>query len=174
MFAFSAAGFIATSRFGHVARGHDVEVGDVDLEARDAGDGAGGRPDLGRVVRQGREVVAEGGAHVGEAVSDELHPVAGVTGEPDDHPFQALRPAGRRCRVGHVTSFRPPGTGRRRPGPSARERRSDRRSGRGHPVRLAVRTLELSAAPMGRRRSFAGDDGAPTAERGEFTGLRAR
>ena len=121
---------------GHVARGHDVEVGDVDLEARHPGDGPGGRPDLGRVVRQGGEVVAEGGADVGEAVADELHAVAGVAGEPDDHPLQGLRSAGRRCRVGHVTSFRPPACGRSPSGPVRRVRRSDRRSGRGHPVRF--------------------------------------
>ena len=68
----------------HVARREDVEVGDVDLEARHAGDRAGRGADLGREVRQRRQVVAEGGAHVGEAVAGELHAVAGVAGEADD------------------------------------------------------------------------------------------
>ena len=68
-----------------VARGEDVVVGEVDLEAGDAGEGAGGSPDLGREVRQRGDVVAELGRLGGEPVSRELHPVAGVAGEPDDH-----------------------------------------------------------------------------------------
>ena len=44
---------------GGVAGREDVVVGEVDLERRDAGQGALGRPDLGREVRQRREVVAE-------------------------------------------------------------------------------------------------------------------
>ena len=51
----------------------------------------GRRPDLGRVVGQRREVVAERRAHVGEAVAGELHPVAGVTGEADDDVGERLR-----------------------------------------------------------------------------------
>ena len=86
--ALSAAGFIATSTFGRVARGEDVEVGEVHLEAGDTGQGAGGRADLGREVRQGRDVVAELGGLGGEPVAGELHAVAGVSGETDDHPIQ--------------------------------------------------------------------------------------
>ena len=58
-------------------------VGDVDLERRNSGDRPGRGPDLGGEVRHGREVVAERGADVGEAVACELHPVAGVAGEAD-------------------------------------------------------------------------------------------
>ena len=52
-----------------VAGREDVVVGDVDLERRDPGEGAGGCPDLGREVGQRREVVAEDGALVGESVA---------------------------------------------------------------------------------------------------------
>ena len=57
---------------------------------RDAGDRAGGRPDLGRIVGLRGEVVAERRADVGEAVAGELHPVAGVAGEPDDDVVELL------------------------------------------------------------------------------------
>jgi hypothetical protein len=73
---------------GLVARGEDVGVREVDLEARHARQGPGGGPDLGGVVREGREVVAELGGLRGEAVSRELHPVAGVPCEADDDPVQ--------------------------------------------------------------------------------------
>ena len=92
MFAFSAAGFIATSTSGRVARREDVVVGEVQLEARHARQGARGRADLGREVRQRRQVVAERRRLRGEPVAGELHAVAGVTGEPDDHAGAAARP----------------------------------------------------------------------------------
>ncbi len=44
-----------------VAGGEDVVVGEVHLEAGDAGERAGGRANLRGEVRQGREVVAEDG-----------------------------------------------------------------------------------------------------------------
>ena len=71
-----------------VARREDVVVGEVHLEAGDAGQRAGGGADLGREVRQRRDVVAELGGLRGEPVAGELHAVAGVAGEPDDHPVQ--------------------------------------------------------------------------------------
>ena len=90
MLALSAAGFMATSTFGMSPGVEDLVVGDVDLERRHAGDRAGGRPDLGREVGQRGEVVAEGGAHVGEAVPGELHAVAGVAGEADHDLIERL------------------------------------------------------------------------------------
>ena len=69
-----------------VAGREDVVVGEVQLERRDARQRARGSADLGREVGQRREVVAEGGGLGGEPVAGELHAVAGVTGEPDDHP----------------------------------------------------------------------------------------
>ena len=74
-----------------VTRGQDVVVGEVQLERRDPGQGAGGSPDLGREVRQGRQVVAERGGLGGEAISGELHAVARVTGEPDHDPVSLDR-----------------------------------------------------------------------------------
>ena len=91
---------------GVVARGGDVVVGDVDLERRDAVDGAGGRSDLGGEVGHRRQVVAERSAHRCEAVARELHPVAGVASEADDEVVEyaissACRPVDR---VGHMSS----------------------------------------------------------------------
>ena len=100
-FAFSAAGFIATSTFGVSPGVDDVVVGDVHLERRDAGDRAGRRADLGREVGQRREVVAERGGQLGEAVADELHAVARVAREPDHDPVERLRPTGRGRLYGH-------------------------------------------------------------------------
>ncbi len=77
----------------HVTGSDDVEVRDVDLEARHSGDRARRGPDLGRIVRQGGQIVAERGAHVGEAVTDQLHAVAGVSGESDDDPFEDFGPS---------------------------------------------------------------------------------
>ena len=82
-FAFSAAGFIATSTFGVSPGVDDVVIGDVHLERRHAGDRPGGRADLGREVGQGRQVVAEHGRQLREPVADELHAVARVAREPD-------------------------------------------------------------------------------------------
>ena len=71
-----------------VARGEDVVVRDVDLERRDAGQGARRRPDFGREVRQRRQVVAEDGRTGRETVAGQLHTVAGVPGEADDDPVE--------------------------------------------------------------------------------------
>ena len=71
-----------------VTGGEDVGVGEVHLEAGDAGQGPGRRPDLGREVGERGDVVAELGGLRGEPVTGELHAVAGVAGEPDDHPIQ--------------------------------------------------------------------------------------
>ena len=88
-----------------VARGEDLVIRDLYLERRHPGDRAGGRADLGRVVRHRRQVVAEGGAHVGEAVARELHAVARVPREADDDFRERLRRE-RLCLCGHTTSFR--------------------------------------------------------------------
>jgi hypothetical protein len=73
-----------------VARRDDVARGEVDLEARYAGERAGRGADLRREVRQRREVVAERRRRVGEAAADELHAVAGIPGEPHDDPLPLL------------------------------------------------------------------------------------
>ena len=73
-----------------VARRQDVVVGEVDLEARDAGQRACWRTDLCREVGQRREVVPEEGRLARETITRELHPVAGVAGEPDHDPFEVL------------------------------------------------------------------------------------
>ena len=61
---------------GRVTRGGDVEAGEVQLKARHPRQGPRWGPDLGREVRQGRDVVAEDGGVGGEPVPGQLHPVA--------------------------------------------------------------------------------------------------
>ena len=62
----------------------------MELERRDAGQGAGGGPDLGREVGERRQVVAEGRGLRGEPIAGQLHAVAGVAGEADDNAVEAL------------------------------------------------------------------------------------
>ena len=57
----------------------------MNLERRDAVGRARGGTDLGRVVGEGREVVAGERRLDHETAARHLHPVARVTGEPDDH-----------------------------------------------------------------------------------------
>ena len=73
-----------------VARGEDVARGEVDLEGGDPVRGARRRADLGGEVGQRGEVVAHHRGRVGEAAARELHPVAGVAGEPDDYAIKFL------------------------------------------------------------------------------------
>ena len=103
-----------------VARRRDVVVRDVDLEGRHPGQGSRRGPDLGRELGQRGQVVAHPGADAGEAVPCELHPVAGVPGEADDHGAQGLW---RVWPLGDVRHVAPPPSGchrrlrrRRRPG----------------------------------------------------------
>ena len=63
------------------------------LERRHAVHGAGRCTDLGREVGHRRQVVAERGAHRGEPVTGELHPVAGVAGEADDEVIEDASPS---------------------------------------------------------------------------------
>src|SRR6202041_3377590 len=62
----------------HIARG------EMDLEAADAGQCAGGGANLGRVVRESGQVVTVQGDRIGELASSDLHAVTGVTAEADD------------------------------------------------------------------------------------------
>ena len=68
-----------------VAGRGDVVIADLHLEARHAVDRAGWGADLGRILRQRRQVVAERCADRGESITGQLHAVAGITGEPHDH-----------------------------------------------------------------------------------------
>jgi hypothetical protein len=83
---------------GRVAGRHDVVVGEVQLERRDTGQGAGRSADLGGEVRQRRLVVAERGRLRGEPVTSELHTVTGVAGEADDDPVSLKH------RLGHAVA----------------------------------------------------------------------
>ena len=66
-----------------------------------------GRPDLGREVRQRRQVVAEGRRLLGEPVTGELHAVAGVAREPDDHAVELLDLLGHPCTSFSLDTVRP-------------------------------------------------------------------
>ena len=57
---------------------------------RHAREAAGGRPDLGREVGQGADVVAEGRRGPRELAAGQLHAVAGIAGEPDRDAIQFL------------------------------------------------------------------------------------
>ena len=65
-------------------------IGEVELEARDARQRAGGRADLGGEVGQRRDVVAENRRLRRELRAGELHAVAGVAAEADDDLGQLL------------------------------------------------------------------------------------
>ena len=62
----------------------------MDLERRDARQGAGRSPDLGREVGQRHQVVADQSGGCSEAVAGELYAVARVAGKADDDPFLFL------------------------------------------------------------------------------------
>ena len=89
---------------GSISWGEDVVVREMDLEGRDAGEGSLGSPDLGREVRQGRQVIAEQSTLLGEPVAGELHPVAGVARDPDYRPVDLADFLGQRgvCQRGHL------------------------------------------------------------------------
>ena len=88
-----------------VSRSENIEVGDLDLEAGDAGQGARWSSDLRGERRKGRQVVSEQSAGVGETVAGYLHSVAGVTGEPNDNFFEDFS---RRWLKGLLWPYLPP------------------------------------------------------------------
>ena len=65
-------------------------VGEMQLEAGDARQRAGRRADLGGEVGVGREIVPRERRFRGEAATRQLHPVAGVPGEPDYDGIELL------------------------------------------------------------------------------------
>ena len=128
-----------------VAGSEDVVVGEVHLEPGDAGQGSGRRPDLGGEVREGREIVAHQGGLAREPVARQLHPVAGIAGEADDHTIELLDRLGAhwsllrivlgtgyRVRVGQgrIEHVPPDGTRRAVRAPAARPAFTPRRGGR--------------------------------------------
>ena len=94
-FAFSAAGFIATSTLGE-SPGVEMSWSEMCTWNDDtpAIVPAGARISAGK-FGQGRQVVAEHGRQLREPVADELHAVARVAGEPDYDPVERLRPTDR-------------------------------------------------------------------------------
>ena len=65
-------------------------VGEVKLEARDARKRPRRRPDLGREVGERGQVVPHQGGLGGHPAAGQLHPVAGIAGEPDHDRFELL------------------------------------------------------------------------------------
>ena len=79
-----------------VAGGRDVVVRELDLEGGHPVHRAGRGTDLGREVRQRRQIVPEDRGGIGEPVTGQLHPVSGVTCEPDDDVVPLLDGLGHR------------------------------------------------------------------------------
>ncbi len=75
---------------GSVPGREDVVIGDLHLEGRDTGKGAGRSADLGRERREGRQIVAEIGGGVSESASGNLHAVTGVTRKANDDLVEDL------------------------------------------------------------------------------------
>src|SRR6202042_1619635 len=73
-----------------VTRGQDVAGGEVNLERRNAGERAGRRPDLGREVRQRRQVIAHDRGRVREPAPHQLHSIPGVAREPNYYSLTLL------------------------------------------------------------------------------------
>ncbi len=67
-----------------VAGGQNVEIGNLHLERRDAGEGPRRSADLGREARECGEVVAECRRGIGELGTRQLHAVTGVTRKAND------------------------------------------------------------------------------------------
>ena len=90
----------------------DVVAAEVDLEAGDAGQGAGRGANFGGEVGQRADVVAEDGRGVGELRAGELHAVAGVAGQTnrcfgyilDGDGADEVGPASRRSVAGNQDS----------------------------------------------------------------------
>jgi hypothetical protein len=74
-------------RVRFIARGEHRLAAEVDLEGGNAGDGADRGADLRRIVREGGDGVGHGDAGVGESFADDLHSVAGISGEADNTDF---------------------------------------------------------------------------------------
>jgi len=72
---------------GLVTGGLDRGRAEIDLEGGDAEGRALRRADLGREVGEGREVVSGERGRKRELAAGELHAVAAVAGEADDHGF---------------------------------------------------------------------------------------
>jgi len=87
----------------------DPLAAELELEARHAEERAGGSADLGREIRQSRNVVAGPRCFRGELLAGDLHSVAGIAGKPDDCPGQGptrLRDSRRgHYRVAHGLDF---------------------------------------------------------------------
>ena len=75
---------------GCVSGGEDVLGREVDLETRHSGEGSRRGPDLGREVRQGRQIVPDGCRRGGELRAGELHAVARVACESDHDAVELL------------------------------------------------------------------------------------
>ncbi len=73
-----------------VARREDVGAPELDLETADAVGGACRSSDFCGIVGKCAQVVAEGRDSIGELGPCQLHPVAGIAGEPDGDLFEGL------------------------------------------------------------------------------------
>jgi len=77
-----------------VARRQNVVVGEMHLERRHPRQRPLRRADLGREVRQRRQIITENRRLCGESVTRQLHTVSGVPGNPDHDPVELLNSLG--------------------------------------------------------------------------------
>src|SRR5262249_58708894 len=75
---------------GGVGGGENVMIGEMQLEAGHARQGARRGPDLRREVRQRGKVVAERRRFLGEPVTGKLHAIARIASEPDNYTVKLL------------------------------------------------------------------------------------
>ena len=78
-----------------IARGLDFPGAEIDLERGHPEGGAGRRPHFGGEIGEGRQVLSGQGRGLGELAADQLHAVAGISGEQDHDRFKLL--AGKAC-----------------------------------------------------------------------------
>ena len=132
---------------GSIPRRVDVEIREANLERRHPGNGPGRRANLGREVRERRDVVPHQCGGVRELAPGQLHPVPGVAGETDHDLVQLLRRSllvfGSRHAIGAVRRWTSRTTAWPRPSRAAR----DYTSRRGAIEQLWSATHGLPAAP---------------------------
>ena len=108
---------------GSIARRMDVTAREADLESRDSWERSGWRANLGGVIRQGGDVVAEECGGGGELRTGQLHSIARVAGEANRDAVKLGNRAVLRSRIGggHVARTPLP-VGRLAPRPGASTR----------------------------------------------------
>ena len=83
-------GVQGNKRVRPVARRMNIPGTEVQLKTADAGPCSGRRPNLGRKIRQGTDIVAQNGGVVSEQRPRQLDTITRITGKPDDRIVHLL------------------------------------------------------------------------------------